>query len=225
MATPYSTAGLPGLQSGVNTSSLPNLNNSYASQTKAVQDAMYARMAPQLGQNRHAAETRLLNSGIEKGTQAWDAAQQNLGQNENDANMQAVLAGSQEQSRLAGLERGARGQLFGEGATNATFGNQARGQGMQEQSYLRQVPLNELNALRTGSQVTGPSFSGYYTGGNAAGVQSYQAGQDGYNAQVGNVNAQNAANGQLVGAAAGLGGAAISAGALSSLAGGAMLAF
>lgn len=225
VATPFDTSNVPGLTTGlagagqgltrgVDTSGLPQLaggnGGSYGDQVKAVQDATFARMQPQLDKSREMAENRLLNSGIEKGTQAWDDAQRTLSQGENDANMQSVLAGSQEQSRLAGLDMGARSQLFGEGATNAgigntaqaqgfnqqgtaaTFGNQASQQALQQEAYLRQLPLNELNSLRTGAQVQAPQFSGYYTGGNAGATDISGITRDAYGNAVANTNASNA---------------------------------
>ena len=262
---PFDTSGLPALsgtnrtpgqglqggptagplQSRVDTANLPGLDNSYASQTKAIQDAVYAKMQPQLATNRREAETRLLNSGIEKGTQAWDDAQRNLSTAENDANLSSIVAGSQEQSRLAGLAQSARGQLFGEGSSNLATGNQAQGQafqqglanvgvnnsnagltaqqaiqnaqfnnqtrsqGMQEQAYLRSVPLNELNSLRTGAQVNAPSFGGYYTGAASSAADQTKAATDSYNAAVGNTNANNASNASTWGAVAGVATAAL----------------
>ena len=46
---------------------------------------------------------------------------------------------------------------------NNQYNNQASQQAMQTQAYLRSLPLNEINALRTGSQVQGPQFGQYYT--------------------------------------------------------------
>lgn len=230
MATPFNTSGINPIQQSltpagtidrsISTTGLPQLPGSggYADQVKAVQDAVYSRMAPQLARSREQTENSLLNSGIEKGTQAWDDAQRVLSQKENDANTQAILAGSQEQSRLANLDQSARGQLFGENAANvnvnnagqaqqfnqglssATFGNQAAGQAMQQQQALRQLPLNELNALRTGAQVTSPQFSGYYTGGQTQAADLMGAANNSYNAAIGNTNASNAAAGQTTAA-------------------------
>lgn len=260
MATPYDQSSLPqlansvqttsgqlqgaptagNLTTSVDTSGLPQLANggSYGDQVKAVQDATYARLAPQLSVNREQEENKLLNSGIERGTQAWDDAQRVLGNRETDAQMQSVLAGSQEQSRLAGLDASKRAQLFGEGTANAnlnntaqntaytqglaganlnnanvntafqqdqsaaTFGNQARTQAMQEQSYLRQLPLNELNALRTGAQVQSPNFGGYYTGGQAGQADITGLVKDAYGNEVAATNAKNAQIGQGVQAGA-----------------------
>lgn len=232
MATPFSTDGLmalsgtnqqagAGLQSGVNTSGMtPVLGSgqSYADQVKAVQDATYAKMQPGLDQSREQKENALLNSGIEKGTQAWDDAQRTLSTAENDARTSSILAGSAEQSRLAGLDQSARGQQFAEGQTNlqdnnsvqqttqqqaianALFNNQSRQQGITEGTALRQIPLNELNALRTGSQVASPSFSGYYTGAQSGGTDVAGIQNNAYNASVANTNAANAQAGQTAGA-------------------------
>jgi hypothetical protein len=49
-------------------------------------------------------------------------------------------------------------QMFGNQLTNANLANTARQQGFNELAYMRNEPLNTLNAVRTGSQVTNPSF-------------------------------------------------------------------
>lgn len=166
------------------TSKLQNIDD-----LQAVRDAVYSRMQPQLANNRSAAETRLLNSGIEKGTEAWNRAQRTLGQNENDAIMQSVLAGSDEQTRLQGVRQGQ----------------------VQEQAYLRQLPLNELNALRSGAQVQSPQFGGYYTGSQAAAPNIYGAAQDSFQAGLGATNAYNAAAGNNAQAGASVAAAVIAA--------------
>jgi hypothetical protein len=71
---------------------------------------------------------------------------------------------------------------------------QLRGDQMQEQAWLRQLPLNEINAIRTGAQVNMPQFGGYYTGANAEAPPVYQAVNDLYGQQLGNSNAQQAAS-------------------------------
>jgi hypothetical protein len=49
-------------------------------------------------------------------------------------------------------------QMFGNQYTNANLANTARQQGFNELAYMRNEPLNTLNAVRTGSQVTNPSY-------------------------------------------------------------------
>ncbi len=82
------------------------------------------------------------------------------------------------------------------GATTQGFGigQQARQQGLQEQAYLRNEPLNTLNAVRTGAQVQGPNFVNPAMQANTAGADILGATQMGYNAQLAASNAQNAAN-------------------------------
>jgi len=93
--------------------------------------------------------------------------------------------GLSEQQIQAQINAAMRSQQFGERATQASFdqsekqrvssqelnaqsaNDQQRSQQIQEQAYLRQLPLNEINALRTGSQAIMPQFQSY-TGANIA---------------------------------------------------------
>ncbi len=61
-----------------------------------------------------------------------------------------------EQNRVAQQERASQGA-----------NDSQRAQQIQEQAYLRQLPLNEINALRTGTQANMPQFQAY-TGANVA---------------------------------------------------------
>jgi len=93
--------------------------------------------------------------------------------------------GLSEQQIQAQVNNAMRSQQFGERAATAGFDqseaqrqfsnsaaqNQAtaqqRQQEIQEQAYLRSLPLNEINALRSGSQASLPQFQ-QYTGANVA---------------------------------------------------------
>lgn len=83
---------------------------------------------------------------------------------------------------MFGLGSQAEAQRFGEQTSANQFGNQARQQGIQEQSYLRNLPLNELNALRTGSQVNAPQFAQYNNAGTVAPAPIFGAAQAQYGA-------------------------------------------
>lgn len=295
------TAGLPAMPTGGDEAS-----------RRRVEEAMLARVNPDIARQEEALRTKLLQSGLAVGSDAWNREMSRLDQTRNDARMQAVLAGGQEESRQVGLQQGLRGQSFNEllvggqfsnsaqaqdfqqkmalaglnnqglaqdfqtglaaagfnnnaalqqlqgntavaGFNNATqqqdfqsalaaagfgnnatmqqnqqqqgyeqllaaltqsqagFNNQARQQSIQEQAYLRSLPMNEINALRTGSQVTGPQFGSYYTGGSAGAAPIFDAGmaqakwdQNLYDQQMGSWN-------NLVGAGAKLGGTAMMA--------------
>jgi hypothetical protein len=84
---------------------------------------------------------------------------------------------------MAGLQ--AQDQFFKQAIT----GNQAT---LQQRNFLRQLPLNELNALRTGSQVTNPTFNTPGQQGQTSGPDLLGATSQQYQAQVGQVNADNA---------------------------------
>jgi hypothetical protein len=64
----------------------------------------------------------------------------------------------------------------------------------QMASALRNQPLNELNALRTGSQVTNPSFSNAPTQGQTAGADITGAKNAQYSAQMQGYNADQASD-------------------------------
>jgi len=73
-------------------------------------------------------------------------------------------------------------------------------------AYGRNEPINTLNALRTGAQVQGPNFVNSAQQATTAGADILGATQAGYNAQMGNFNAQQAAQGSLNAGLMGLGG-------------------
>tara|TARA_R110000868_G_scaffold15807_2_gene71900 strand:+ start:2414 stop:3478 length:1065 start_codon:yes stop_codon:yes gene_type:complete len=149
--------------------------------SQSYQDAYMQRLAPQIQQGREQLNQQLANQGIPLGSEAWQRAQLSQSQKENDLLAAATTQG------------------FG-------VGQQARQQGFQELAYGRNEPINTLNALRTGSQVTGPSFVNSAQQATTAGADILGATQAGYNAQMGNFNAQQAAQGSLNAGLMGLGG-------------------
>ena len=154
--------------------------------SQSYQDAYMQRLQPQISQGREALNTQLANSGIPVGSEAYKRAMQAQGMKENDLLAAATTQG------------------FG-------VGQQARQSALQEQAYLRNEPLNTLNAVRSGAQVQGPSFVNSAQQANTAGADLLGATQMGYNAQLGAANAQNAANNQMTSGLFSLGGAGIMA--------------
>jgi hypothetical protein len=153
---------------------------------QSYQDAYMQRLAPQRQQGRERLEQQLANQGVQLGSEAYDRAMRNYDQKEND------------------LLLGATTQGFG-------IGQQARQQALQEQAFLRNEPLNTLNAVRTGAQVQGPTFVNPAMQANTAGPDILGATQMGYNAQMGAANAQNASNNAMTQGLFSLGGAALMA--------------
>ena len=137
-----------------------------------------SRLDPQWQAAQTQNETKLRNQGLAPGGEAYDAAMRNFNQGKNDAYTQANLAAMGYAPTTMQMDIAGRDQL-----------------------------LNELNALRSGSQVQNPQFQPY-SGSNIAqtpvmqGAQAQGSANQGlYNAQVGQNNAFNSGLFQL-GAAA-----------------------
>lgn len=148
------------------------------------QDEAYAgqtaRLDPQWAANDEQQAAKLSNQGIVQGSEAYNNAMRNYGQTKNDAYTQARLA-----------------------AINTAP------QTYQLANAIRQQPLNELNAIRTGAQIQNPSFQ-------QAGMQQTTAGPDMlgaaglqnqynmglYNSQVGSANSANSGTMSAIGSIA-----------------------
>jgi hypothetical protein len=166
------------------------------------QEAIMQRLEPSLARQRTSTETNLINQGLRPGTEAYDNAINLLGQQETDARTQAVLQG-------LNLDIGANQQGFGQALESGKFGNTAQQQALAEAIQLRQLPLNEITALMSGSQIQNPQF-GAYSGSTVqpapifAGTQAQGAfDQNNYNQQVSQANAATAGLYSLGGAALG----------------------
>lgn len=97
-------------------------------------------------------------------------------------------------------------QQFSNQLTAANLANQARQQGFGELSYMRNEPLNTLNAVRSGAQVTMPNFVNTPTQAVTAGPDYLAAANAQYANQMAGYNAQQAAQSNLMGGLLGLGG-------------------
>jgi hypothetical protein len=150
------------------------------------QEAMLRRLEPTLQNQREALETKLVNQGIPLNSEAYNRAMMQQQQRENDLLNSAITSG------------------FG-------VGLQARQRGFEELAYQRNEPINTLNAVRSGAQVTGPQFVNSAQQATTSGPDLLSAAQMGYNAQMGNFNAQQAAQSNLNQGLMGLGGAGIMA--------------
>jgi hypothetical protein len=182
-------SGGPGLlgnpQTALNFSNAPTVPTDFNAATQQAQNAVYnqatSRLDPQWSQAQEALNSQLANQGITQGSQAYQTAQDNFQRQKTDAynqaNYSAVSAGDALQNQLYNQALAGRQQAVGEDTTagtfantaqqqqyaqalqDAQFGNQARSQGLTEQTQLQMLPLNELDALRSQSQVQMPTFS------------------------------------------------------------------
>lgn len=140
-------------------------------------NAAKERLDPQWAQQQSMLDTQLVNQGLHPGTEAYDNASRNLNFAKNDAYQQAQNA------------------AYSQGLAGATFGNQAQQQAYNQALQQRELPLNEISALMSGSQVQQPQFQNYssqqvgaaptFGGAQAQG----QYGMNAYNQQVGQQNA------------------------------------
>jgi len=77
----------------------------YGAQRKSVEDAIMSRVQPQYDKQRATLDANLAAQGFNVNTAGYRNAADESNRNLTDARMQAVLAGGQEQSRLAGLDQ------------------------------------------------------------------------------------------------------------------------
>ena len=172
---------------------------------KRVEAAVMSRLNPQYDRQKDKMRNQLATQGLEVGAPGYTSEMERLDRGYNDALQSAVLTGGQEESRQVGLNSGLQQQAYNQGMGNAQFDNNIRQQMLAEMLMQRQLPLNELNSLRTGTQ-TPPmqNPNGYYTN-NANGSPLFDA-------AVAQGNANSAAAGNNAGifsSIAGLGGAAM----------------
>jgi hypothetical protein len=195
---------------------------------------MMQRLDPQLQRQQERQDAQLAAQGIPIGSEAYTRAKQDLAMQQNDLRTQAQLQAQNVQQNLFGqeLQAGQFGnqamlgqnaaqlqnlgfnnqqiqQLFANQMAGANLSNQARQQGLQEQAYLRNEPLNTLSAVRTGSQVQGPQFVNSFNQATTQGADLLGAAGMQYNAQMGDFNAQQAAQANLNSGLMGLAGAGI----------------
>jgi len=156
----------------------PTANEDYR---KQIQDALYGQMAsrldPRFQQQESDLTARLAAQGITQGSQAYDREFSNFGRDRNDAYQSAlnnaITGGEQAVSGQYGRDLSGRQQSVSE--ADMAYKNQFAG---------RNQVLNELSALRTGSQVQTPQFGSTQSGAavQAPNVEgniwnSYNAGQ------------------------------------------------
>lgn len=149
-------------------------------QNKA-EEALLARLNPQLDRDREALRTQLINTGFRPGSEGYDQGMKRADEQSNDARMQAVI------SALS-----------------------TRPQTIQEENFLRNIPLNELNALRSGSQVAMPQFQAF-SGQNIQAPPIFGAAQAQGQADMNAYNAKAAQNAAFTQGLFSLGGAALGA--------------
>ena len=169
----------------------PIQTNMYGSGSQGAEqqafNSQYSLVAPLMQQQTQQMQDQMRAEGIPEGSDLWNTQSQNVGR--------------QQSNQIAGLA----GNAVGLGMNEQQIGNQAQSQQLQQALALQNQPLNELNALQTGSQVSMPQVaqpaSVSMPGTNVAGnvYSSYQG-------QVNSANAANASSNNMFGSLLGAGG-------------------
>jgi hypothetical protein len=117
------------LASPFDTSKLPSTGINAGEQ---MSESIMRRLQPTLAMEQKQFDTNMANQGIPLGSEAYQNAKRMFDERQNDRLVSSIIQGTQ-------------------------TGLQARGQGFSEQAYQRNEPINTLNAVRSGSQVTNPN--------------------------------------------------------------------
>lgn len=174
----------------------------FSEDRRRVEEALMSRLNPSLSRDKEALRTSLLNQGIREGSEAFDRAMSRANEQSTDARMQAILAGGQEQSRLAdlearraGFENAAQQQAYNQALGRGQFSNNAQQQQFGQNrdsaalSLQAQIANEQANfaRMRAGNDATMNAFGmdmGAAQFGNQA--QAQQFGQNLAGAQFGN---------------------------------------
>lgn len=169
-------------------SGIPAMPGNADATRQRVIDAMMNRVNQDTDIARGNLRSELIAAGIRPGSEAYDNRMHMLDRSYNDARNQAFLASGQEASRDFGLD------------------SERRRQAITELLAQRQIPLNEITALMSGSQVSNPfampGFGGAQTP-QASPLFAAQNAMAGYNTDVFNAESATAANQQSGAMAAG----------------------
>ena len=184
---PFAFGG-PAVQTSLDTSNIARMPVNAGT---TGQEAIMSRLEPSLARARTSTETNLINQGLRPGTEAYDNAIRSLGEQETDQRTQAVLQG-------INLDTAANAQGYNQALQSGQFGNTAQQQALAQAIQGRQMPLNEITALMSGSQIQNPQFQAYQ-GANVAAAPTFAATQaqgafdaNSYNQQVAAQNANTA---------------------------------
>lgn len=173
----------------VDFSGAPNAPGDSQATRDSVINAMMGRVNTDTDNRRDQVNSDLIARGIRPGTEAYNTEMDQIDRGFNDARQQAITAGGAEAQRDFNMDTESRRNYIGELLTK------------------RQTPLNEINALQNGSQVSNPfAVGGFNSGANIAPAPTFAAGQAGYNGQLDAFNAQQAGGSNFMSGLMGLGG-------------------
>jgi hypothetical protein len=211
LGTPFDLGGIADTQRNIDTSGFTNF---VGDPGQSMEDAVYgrhtARLDPRFQQEEDDLRTRLANQGITEGTAAYDRETANFGRYKTDAYGQA-----RNDAVTQGLPFGnqQRTQQFNEQMQQANLANASRTQDIQERSFLRNIPLNDVASLMGQQQVNVPQFGAPAQTGVAPTDYSGIVNNN-YQGQLSAYNTQQQASSANTAGLYGLGGSALMAGAM-----------
>lgn len=186
------------------------MQNTAGGWREKAQQSVWDLQQPGLDRSRSASETAMANQGITRGSEAWNAEQQNIGDNEARARLLGVQAGQNEANMLFNQDLAGTQQNLQSQINAGTFNNQNRQQYITEEQQRRAQPINEMNALQSGQQVNMPQMPSYTNSQRADAPNLLTAANMGYQANLDGTNASNAGASNMMGGLFSLGGAALS---------------
>lgn len=178
--------------------------------SKEIQDATYKLLTPQRQLERASEIQRLKNQGLTEDSPAFQRAIQRLDQGDTEAQIKSLIAGQTEYGnqfeRAMGqnqqnwgqnldsrkISMALRDQQFDEQSGVVAANAAMRNQGLMEQDYLRQQPLNELDKILRMQSYNVPQFGQFAVSTGSPGVNYLGAGQQQHDAAVSATNASNA---------------------------------
>lgn len=166
-----------------------NFNERFGTQSQGRQeviDAMMGRYDQDAARQKDSINSDLVARGIPSGSKAYETEMDRLGRSRNDALQQSTIAADQKSM-------------------------EERRQAITEALAERQIPLNEISAFRTGSQIQPLQFQPY-AGQNVAPAPVFGATGAQYQASMDAANLQAAQKGGLMNGLFGLGQAGILSG-------------
>jgi hypothetical protein len=161
--------------------------------------------APQRAQDRARMETQLANQGITAGSEAYRNAMRQQSDQESRQEMGFMTQAGAEGQRVQQMQ----GAEQGMDVTGASYANNLRQMQIAEGLQGRNLPLNELNALLTGQQVSQPTMPGFKEAGRAADTQYLSAAQMQGQAEMDIFNTQQASKDALMSGAMSMGSSAM----------------
>ena len=163
---------------------LPEAPGSVGDAQQAAFQKYSAALEPGRARARSALDTKLANMGLPMTSEAYTRASGDLGE------------------QFAQQDKGLLAQSMAEGRSDIATQQALRQAAIGEQAQRRGMPLNELNALLTGQQVSQPNMPDFKAAGTAQPIQSLDAAKAAgqYGLDAAQMRAQaGAGTGQLIG--------------------------